>query len=169
MSSQPSKGSILFVDDELRQREIISMILDEAGYEVDLCSNPLKALELLRSGADFDLIVTDLRMPLLDGVEFLERILDERPGQVVVVVTGHGSVSSAVQAIQKGAFDYLEKPLDREQFLVVVGRALRQASLLRENRLLHLQADERYSIPNLIGAFARTRDRFPGGRPAPAP
>lgn len=159
MSSETSKpASVLFVDDEQRQREIISLILGEAGYEVEARSNPMKALELLRSGSNFDLIVTDLRMPLMDGAEFLGRILEESPGQVVVVLTAHGSVASAVDAIRSGAFDYLEKPLDREKFLLVVERAVRQSELLRENRLLHFQADERYAIPQLIGHAGGIRD-----------
>lgn len=149
---------VLFLDDEARQREIIGLILREAGYEVELASQPIAALNLLQGGAEFDVVITDLRMPLMDGIEFLTRAREIRPDQAVIVTTAHGSVATAVDAVRRGAFDYLEKPLDRDDFILAVERSARHARLVRENRLLHAQADVDYSIPSLVGHDGSIRE-----------
>lgn len=158
MTREVEPARVLFLDDEARQREIIGLILSNAGYEVELANQPLRALELLQTGAVFDVVITDLRMPLMDGVEFLTRLKEIHPDQAVIVTTAHGSVATAVDAVRKGAFDYLEKPLDRDKFLLAVEKGVRHARLVRENQLLRAQAQETHSIPSLVGYDGAIRD-----------
>ncbi len=157
--SAPS-GSILVLDDERPQREIITLILREAGYEVAATGSPVEALQTLESGGPFDLVLCDLRMPIMGGIEFLERALQIRADQMAVVVTAHGSIPTAVEAIKKGAFHYLTKPLDRETFLIVVRRAVEQAALIRENKLLQSQIKRSYSLENIVGRHGSMQELF---------
>jgi DNA-binding NtrC family response regulator len=159
MKKNTSTASILVLDDEERQQEILSVILEDAGYEVTAMGNPKEALRMIER-TDFDLVLTDLRMPEMNGIQFLEAARGFRPEQVVVVVTAHGSVSSAVEAMKKGALNYLTKPLDKDELLVVVARAVEQARLIQENKLLHSQLRQNYSLENLIGKHKRMEEVF---------
>ena len=159
MKKNTSAASILVLDDEERQQEILSVILEDAGYEVTATGNPKEALRMIER-TDFDLVLTDLWMPEMDGIQFLEAARDFRPEQVVVVVTAHASISSAVEAMGKGAFNYLTKPLEKEELLVVVAKAVEQARLIQENKLLHSQLRQNYSLENLIGKHKRMQEVF---------
>ena len=159
MKRVPEKASILVLDDEERQLEILSLILEDAGYEVTAIGNAKEALEIVKKN-NFDLILTDLRMPEMDGIQFLEAVRLYWPQQVIVVVTAHGTIPSAVEAMKKGAFNYMTKPLDKEGLLVIVERALEQARLLQENKLLHSQLKQRYSLENMIGQHGKMQEVF---------
>jgi DNA-binding NtrC family response regulator len=129
------KGSLLIVDDEKGQREILTMILRKEGYDtVDVPGVP-EAVELL-ARQEFDLILTDLKMQGQSGLDLLEQVISEDPQQCVIMMTAHGSVDSAVGAMKLGAFDYLEKPLERENLLLTLKRAFERITLVRENRVL---------------------------------
>lgn len=158
MSGTKRGRSILLLDDEKRQRDIISLILRGAEYDVTALGSPVEALQSIEQGGPFDAIVCDLRMPLMDGIEFLQKARRMRPGQVVIVVTAHGSVPTAVEAIKKGAYDYLTKPLDRDEFLLTVERAVEQSDLVRENRLLQAQIRKDYSLEAIIGEHGRMQE-----------
>lgn len=142
---------ILVVDDEKLQREIIRDILKYEGYGVMIAGSGQEALELLNQSS-VDLVITDLRMPEMDGIELLGRVKETNPEISVIVVTAYGSVGSAVEAMKKGAFHYLTKPLGKEELLLTVQRALENRLLLRENRLLRQELEERYQFHNLIGS-----------------
>jgi DNA-binding NtrC family response regulator len=159
MKKNTIRASVLILDDEERQRDILSVILEDAGYEVTAIGNPQKALQMIER-TEFDLVLTDLRMPEMDGIQFLEAAKNFRPEQVVVVVTAHASISSAVEAMKKGAFNYLTKPLGKEELLVVVAKAVEQARLIQENKLLYLQLRQNYSLENLIGKNKRMQEVF---------
>jgi len=159
MKKVPEKASILVLDDEERQRGILSLILEDAGYEVMAIGNANEALEIVKKN-NFDLILTDLRMPEMDGIQFLQAVRLYWPQQVVVVATAHGSIASAVEAMQKGAFNYMTKPLQKEELLVIVERALEQARLLQENKLLHSQLKQHFSLENMVGQHRRMQEVF---------
>lgn len=158
--NETSRHSILVLDDEPRQREILSLLLRDAGYEVTTSSSPIDALETIETGGPFDLVLCDLRMPIMDGIEFLTKVREIRTGQVVIVITAHGTISTAVEAIKRGAFHYLTKPLDREEFLIAVQRAVDQSHLRQQNVLLKDQLKKDYSIENIVGRHGKMQQVF---------
>jgi len=151
--------SILVIDDEKLQREIIRDILKYEGYQVTIAGSSQEALEFLSRNL-IDLVITDLRMPEVDGIELLGKVKEINPEIGVIVVTAYGSVESAVEAMKKGAFHYLTKPLGKEELLLIVQRALENKWLLQENRLLRRELEERYQFHNLIGSSPRMQDVF---------
>src|SRR5215470_10493930 len=114
---------VLVVDDEKNQREIYKLILDDAGYEVTTAQSGEQALRFSRE-ADFDLVLTDYKMTGIDGVTLLGELVRQDPSIIVVMMTAHGSVDSVKEALRGGAYEYLEKPIDRNQLLDVVESAL---------------------------------------------
>lgn len=115
---------ILVVDNEKQICEIITSMLIAANYECREAGSGLEALALLESGEQFDLMLSNLSMPNLDGFGLLERAENQYPDMLVVIVTGVHDVSVALSAMRHGAFDYLMKPFEREQLVAVVRRAL---------------------------------------------
>jgi putative nucleotidyltransferase with HDIG domain len=126
-------SQILVVDDEEPIREVVSSMLNQAGYHARKAASGMEALELLDCGEDFELILTDLMMPELDGIALLEKIKERFPDVPVVMVTAVHDISVALAAIRNGAYDYLLKPFEREQLLIMVRRALENRSLKIEN------------------------------------
>ncbi|MCM0081075.1 sigma-54 dependent transcriptional regulator [Geomonas sp. Red32] len=143
-------GSILIVDDEKGQRDILTAILTKEGYSVTAVPGAREAIEELEK-AEFDLILTDLKMQGMSGMELMEKVLAEDASQCVVMMTAHGTVDSAVEAMKKGAFDYLEKPLERDDLILTLQRAFERIMLLKENRVLHKRLAETKTLPNMIG------------------
>ena len=125
---------ILVVDDEEAIREIICSMLNAANYKCKQAVSGLKALSLLESGEQFELMLSDLMMPDLDGIGLLERAKEKFPDMPVVMVTAVHDISVALKAIRDGAYDYLLKPFEREQLLATVHRALENRRLKLENR-----------------------------------
>ncbi len=125
---------ILVVDDEEAIREIVCSMLNAARYQCRPAASGLEALALLKSGAEFDLVLSDLLMPDLNGLELLERTKEEFPDLPVIMVTAMHDISIALDALRNGAYDYLLKPFEREQLLATVGRALENRRLKMENR-----------------------------------
>jgi DNA-binding NtrC family response regulator len=124
-----SRKSILVVDDERAQREILEMILSSEGYDVTTASSGEAALKLAKEKR-FDLVLTDLKMSGMDGIELLQRLLTFDSSIIVILLTAHGSIESAKEALRRGAYDYLEKPYDRDQLLEVIRRALSRLDAL---------------------------------------
>ena len=153
------KPRILVVDDEAPQLEILRLILGSEGYDVVTAASGRGALAALRR-QPFDLVLTDLKMPDLSGIALLEEILREQPGTCVVLMTAHGSIDSAVEAMRKGAFDYLTKPVDREVLLLAVSRAVERARLVSENRRLREELRGRFRVENLVGAHGSMQEVF---------
>ncbi|MFL6213469.1 MAG: sigma-54-dependent transcriptional regulator [Blastocatellia bacterium] len=117
------RNKMLVVDDERNQREIYTLILEDDGYQVTTAQSGEHALKLARE-QDFDLVLTDYKMTGMDGMMLLGELLRDDPSRLVVMMTAHGSVESVKEALRSGAYDYLEKPIDREQLLKVVESAL---------------------------------------------
>jgi DNA-binding NtrC family response regulator len=118
-----ARKKVLVVDDEKNQREIYTLILEDDGYEVTTGQSGEHALKLAREN-DFDLVLTDYKMTGMDGLMLLGELLKIDPSLIVVMMTAHGSVESVKEALRHGAFDYLEKPIDRDQLLKTVESAL---------------------------------------------
>jgi two-component system response regulator PilR (NtrC family) len=154
-----SKGQILVVDDETAQREILRTILTAEGYEVETAGT---AAEALTKGGRrrFDLVLSALRMPGADGLSLVRELSREDPPTLVIIMTGFGSLDSAEQAMKQGAFDYLTKPLERDDLLRIVGRAFDRVALIQENRLLRQQLEERYRIEGIVGSHYRMQEVF---------
>lgn len=120
-----ARKRVLVVDDEKNQREIYTLILEDDGYQVTAAQSGEQALRFARE-EPFDLVLTDYMMAGMDGLTLLSELLKLDPSIIVVMMTAHGSVESVKEALRGGAFDYLEKPIDREQLLKVVQNALNQ-------------------------------------------
>ena len=153
------KGCVLIVDDEKHQRDILQMILESEGYESVSARNGRHALQALRE-RPFDVVLTDLKMPDMSGIALLTELLKAQSGLCVILMTAHGTIDSAVDAMRKGAFDYLTKPLERDELLMVLGRAMERTRLVRENRMLHEQLRDRFRIANIVGAHGSMQDVF---------
>ncbi len=143
------KFTILVIDDEKNIREGLAADFEMDGYKVKLAANGQEGLDYISKG-DIDLVITDLRMPGISGEEVLKKVTAEMPGIPVIVLTGHGSIDSAVSAMQNGAYDFLTKPLNLEHLELVVKRALkgRELSLQHQELLSQVNTD---ATSKLIG------------------
>jgi len=153
------KGRVLIADDERRQRDILQMILEAEGYETTTAGNGRQALEAARASA-FDIVLTDLKMPDLTGIELLSELQRAQAGQCVILMTAHGTIDSAVDAMRKGAFDYLTKPLEKDELLLVLRRAMERNQLVRENRRLKEELRTRFRLESIVGAHGSMQDVF---------
>jgi DNA-binding NtrC family response regulator len=145
------RGRILIVDDEANARAALSEILREDGYATETAADGFKALGKLDEFAP-DVILTDLKMPGLDGIAFMDKARAASPGAVFVVMTAFGSISSAVEAIKKGAENYLLKPLDPEALGAVVDRAMEKARLVQEAQKLRDRLRERNAFSHVVSS-----------------
>jgi len=141
---------ILIVDDEPIARENLEHILKKEGYEVTAVDNGSAAIQALEA-REFDLVMTDLRMKAVDGIQVLERAKALYPTIEVIVITGYATVATAVAAMQKGAYHYLAKPYDLNEVRILVRQALEKRSLRKEVKELRLKVDSRRETPTLIG------------------
>jgi len=142
--------TILVVDDEVNYLTVMEALLSEAGYEVITAPSATEALKVV-GASDLDLVLTDMKMPKMSGIELLEelhRLYQELP---VIIMTAFGTVEKAVTAMKKGAFDYILKPFKNEEILVTIAKALEHRRLILSNRLLHQELEQKYGFPNIVG------------------
>lgn len=144
------KRRIVIADDEKNTREGLKWAVEGKGVEVALAADGQEALDILAT-QDVDLVIADLRMPRVDGIELLHRIKNEYPGTEVIILTGHGTVESAVEAMKIGAYDYVMKPVNLDELNLLLERALMLKAMKEENLALHRQLDERYGLDKIIG------------------
>ncbi len=144
------KSTVLIAEDDTVQREILADILLKAGYQVRAVPSGREAIDSLREETR-DLLLTDLRMPEMDGLDLLREAKRMRPDIEVVVMTAYATVKTAVSAMKEGATDYLAKPFDKDELLLVVERALERGDLRRENRQLRELVAADSSLGNIIG------------------
>ena len=142
--------SILIVDDDSSVRRVMQMQLSEAGYDVKVAASGNDALRIATESHP-KLIITDLRMPDLDGIELLRRLSENEIQTTVIMVTAFGSIETAVQAMRLGAYDYITKPIDYDPLQLAVQRAMERQSLIDEVRNLRSALDRRYGFENIIG------------------
>ena len=141
---------ILIVDDEVNIRNALVTMLEKKGYRVRGAGTGEEALRYLEE-VRVDLVITDLRMPGMGGLEFLRRLKDKWSDTEVVVMTAFGSINTAVEAMRLGAYDYLTKPIDRERFGVVVEKALERRALTSENKQLRDRLETRTRFDQMVG------------------
>ncbi|MBP1647913.1 MAG: NtrC family response regulator [Bacteroidetes bacterium] len=151
--------SILIVDDEEIIRESLSFILTKEGYRVREAANGRIALEILREDS-VDLVLTDLEMPEMKGIELLEQVTRFSPETLVVIITAYGSIDTAIAALRKGAVDYILKPVEFDELLVKVQRLLSSRRLNVENKLLRGEINRQYDFENIIGQSAAMQRVF---------
>ena len=150
------KRRILIVDDEPGVRESLRMVLKER-YEPTAAASGEEALRLLTSET-FDVVLLDILMPGLDGLEVLERIKEQTLGSQVIMLTATKTVKTAVSAMKLGAFDYVTKPFDVDELLLIVERAVQSAALVREVEALRSEVGLRYSFDSIIGNSPKLQD-----------
>ncbi len=150
-----ARKKILVVDDEKRQREILELILSEEDYTVSTASSGEQALRLVKQGR-FDLVLTDLKMSGMDGIELLNQLVQYDSSIIVILMTAHGSIDSAKEAIKLGAYDYLEKPLDKDKLLEIVARALEKLNVL-DTEIIG-ESEEMSKVKKMIIKVARSSE-----------
>jgi len=154
-----TKGRILIVDDEVNARNALSELLNEEGYAVDSAADGFKALGKAADLAP-DLVLTDLKMPGMDGLQLLAKLHESDPDLPVIVMTAFGEVETAVRAMRSGARDYLAKPVNVGELSVVVARELDQRRIRIEAGLLRQRLSEKYSFQNIIGSSTSMQNVF---------
>jgi DNA-binding NtrC family response regulator len=154
-----SRKSVLVVDDDSAMRDMLIALLEDTGHEASGAPDAESAVEQLRD-RDFDAVVSDIRMPGRTGIELVGEIREIRPGTPIVLMTAFGSIDSAVEAMQAGAFDYVTKPFKRDTMLLSLRRAFERRSLEQENRQLRRAVDRTSSFGEMIGASDAMREIF---------
>ena len=151
--------TVLIIDDEKNIREGLAAALELEDYTVALASDGKEGLERIQKG-DIDLVITDLRMPKISGEQVLAKVTAENPGIPVIVLTGHGSIDSAVDAMRNGAYDFLTKPLNLDQLILIVKRALQGRELALKHKELQEELNSRKSFESIIGKSAEMQRIF---------
>ena len=154
-----AKPTILIVDDE---PDLVSTIRDFfglMGFETAEAANGVEAIIQLQR-ASFDIVMTDLKMPEMDGMVLLDRLQEHWPGTAVIVMTGYGTIENAVEAMKRGASDYILKPIAFDQISLVVDKILERRKLLDENAYLREKVEEKYGFANIIGQSRRMQEIY---------
>jgi len=156
----PGRENILVVDDEIELREAIAAYLNqEEGYEVQQASSGEEGLESLKKNV-FDILITDMKLPGLDGNAVLQQALAIYPEIIGIIITGYGTVESAVQAMKSGAYDYIAKPFQLVEISLLIKQALERRRLKEENAYLKTQLKEKYRFESIIGNSQPMQDIF---------
>ena len=127
---------ILIVDDELNMRLVLQAMLKKEGYAVTTASDGLEALKIMKA-SPMDIVVSDLKMPKLDGMGLLDAVIRDYPATPVIIITAHGTIATAVDALKKGAFDYVTKPFDQEELKHVIQKAVKTRRLDQDEASLN--------------------------------
>uniref|UniRef100_UPI0015D6E5C0 sigma-54-dependent transcriptional regulator n=1 Tax=Nevskia soli TaxID=418856 RepID=UPI0015D6E5C0 len=151
------RPNVLVVEDEEKLRRVIELRLDSEGFDVSQAASAEAALPLAQRA---DLILSDLRLPGMDGMELLELLRRQNSMAPVILMTAHGSVNAAVEAMKTGAADFLEKPFSLDHLVAIVRKAVEVRSLRDENRKLKEELGRRYEICNIIGHSKPMQDIF---------
>ncbi len=144
------KGTILIADDETEIRESLSMVLTDEGYQCITVEDGEEAVQAI-SDNNIDILITDIRMPKLDGMGVLEKAIQISPQTLIVLITAFATVETAVQSLRNGASDYILKPLDFDEVIMRINHLMRHKELAYENKYLRDQIDQKYNFNNIIG------------------
>ena len=151
--------TILIVDDEKNYLLVLRAILEDEGYEVLTALSGQEALEIQKR-SDLDLILTDMKMPGMDGIELLEQVKLNDPDLPVIMMTAHGTIDKAVEAMQKGAYTYILKPFDNERLIIYAKKAISMYQVFKENKRLRDEVESHYRFGSIIGKSKAIRDVF---------
>jgi len=150
---------ILVVDDEMIVCESCKRILEEEEYEVDTALSGKEALEKMKENP-YDIVITDLKMPEIDGMEVLRTFRKEYPDAIIIMITGFSTVETAVEAMKLGAFDYIPKPFTPDEVSIIVKKAIEKKSLLLENIYLRQELQEKYGFHNIVGKSKKMQEIY---------
>jgi len=154
-----SQQRILVVDDEMIVCESCQRILEEEGYDIDIALSGTEAFQKMKENP-FDIVITDLKMPGIDGMEVLQTLRRDYPDVIVIMITGFSTVETAVEAMKQGAFDYIPKPFTPDEVTVVVKKALEKRSLLLENIYLRQELQVKYGFGNIAGKSKKMQEIY---------
>ncbi|MBI2843360.1 MAG: sigma-54-dependent Fis family transcriptional regulator [Armatimonadetes bacterium] len=160
MSDNNGTGTVLIADDEANIRKVLDAVLSKEGYAVLTAENGKKALDTLSTSTGIDVLISDLIMPDINGVELLEAARQINPSISVIMITAHGTIKTAVDAMRLGAFDYITKPFDMDEIKIVVQKALERRHLINENIDLRQQLKTRYRFENIVGTSSGMQEVF---------
>ncbi|MFP4041310.1 MAG: sigma-54-dependent transcriptional regulator [Bacteroidales bacterium] len=138
-------AKILAIDDEKTIRESLKEILEYENHEVELSADGEEGVELFKENK-YDVVLLDIKMPQMDGIEVLEKLFSITPDIPVIMISGHGSIDTAVDCIKKGAYDFIEKPLDLNRLLVTVKNAMERKDLVKETKILRRKVTKSYEM-----------------------
>src|SRR6056297_2077246 len=143
-------GTIFIADDEEEIRNSLSMVLQDEGYRCTAVADGAAAIEELKEHS-FDILISDLKMPHANGIEVLEEALKRSSDTLTIIITAHATVETAIQALRKGAADYILKPLDFDEVILRIENLLKQKKLVQENKYLREQIDQEFNFNHIIG------------------
>ena len=150
---------ILFVDDDRTILSLVEEYLTAFDYRINVVDNGLKALELIKE-KEFDVVFTDFKMPDIDGLELLTVIKEYRPATEVIMVTGHGTMESAIQAMKFGSYDYIQKPFKLDVLRILIDKIIEAKKLKQENVVLKTRLKERHRYDKLVGISLKMREIY---------
>ena len=153
-------AKILIAEDDINTLQGLVTIMSREGHSILSAPDGQEAYALMREHGDVDLVLSDLKMPGLSGLELSRKVKEDFPETQVVLMTAFGTVDTAVEAMKEGVYDYLTKPVDIDELLVVVEKALRERALMMENLELRGIVSERYAFENIVGSSGVMRDIF---------
>ncbi|MBI4949019.1 MAG: sigma-54-dependent Fis family transcriptional regulator, partial [Deltaproteobacteria bacterium] len=154
-----AKRKIVIVDDEKDMRDFLEIMLRKDGYEANAFASPKAALEFCRDGK-VDLVISDIKMPEMGGVEFLKALKELDPDALVIMITAYASVETAIEAMKSGAYDYFTKPFNIEEIRLNIRKALKLKGLEEENRLLKTDLKTKYGFANIIGTSPKMAEVY---------
>ena len=167
---QMDQYPILFVDDDKQILEIVSAYLDRFGYRVDTVSDGKQAIEMIQQ-KDYSVVFTDLIMPEISGLDLLKAVKKSNPTTEVIIVTGYGTIESAIEALKLGGYDYLQKPINFERLKILIERIIEKKKLQLENIMIKQRLKDRFSYDQLVGRSPKMQqiyemiDRISTGSP----
>ncbi|MFH1860996.1 MAG: sigma-54 dependent transcriptional regulator [bacterium] len=152
-------GTVFVIDDEEKMCEVLQIMLNEEGHEVVTFNNPIEAINRLKMRS-CDLVITDIRMPQMNGMDVLKTIREIDHNLPIVIITAYGTVKQAVTAIKEYAYDYILKPFEMNEIKAVVAKAIQMQRLVKENEFLRDELKTRYNFGNIIGESKRMKDMY---------
>src|SRR5688500_17438207 len=156
-AAERAAASILVVEDDEAMRDLLAEELEDAGFDVEAAGGAAAGLERARARR-FDLVITDLRMPEMDGFDLIRGVVALPEAPHLVMITAFGSIETAIRAVKLGAYDYITKPFEIEELLLVAGKALAERALRTKVARLQREVEERYGLGNLIAKSQSMRD-----------
>jgi DNA-binding NtrC family response regulator len=154
-----SKKKILLVEDMEYVLESIKLLLSKEGYDVTTATNGSTAIELFKKG-QYDLVIADIKMPQMDGMELLQRLKSESPDISVIMMTAFGSIKNSVEAMKMGASDYITKPISSEEIKLIIQKVFEKQDLANEVKTLRKELEGRYKLDNIIGKDQKMQDIY---------
>jgi DNA-binding NtrC family response regulator len=150
-------ANILVIDDEKSIRNTLQEVLEYENHKVDLATNGSEGLDLFEKG-NYDVVLCDIKMPGMDGIEVLEKLHEQAHDVPIIMISGHGNIDTAVEAIKKGAYDFIEKPLDLNRLLVSMRNATERNELVTETRVLKRKISKTYDIVGESESIAKVKE-----------